>query len=51
MKQPTTPPAQPKPPVKQPWVPPTVQELPKLTDLTLTSGIDGDPIGGGPSAF
>jgi hypothetical protein len=30
--------------LKKPWVDPEVQELPRLTDLTLQSG---DPIGGG----
>jgi hypothetical protein len=29
---------------RRPWTPPTVEDLPKLTDLTL---ITGDPIGGG----
>jgi hypothetical protein len=29
---------------RRPWTPPTVEDLPKLNDLTL---ITGDPIGGG----
>ncbi len=31
-------------PGRRQWTPPTVEELPKLTDLTL---LTGDPIGGG----
>ncbi len=37
-----------KPPERRPWVPPTVEELPKLAELTLQSPL-GDPIEGGGS--
>lgn len=30
--------------VRRPWTPPVLQQLPKLTDLTL---VTGDPIDGG----
>ena len=40
----------PKPPVKRPWVPPTVEELPRLTDLTLQSP-EGGAIPGDEGVF
>ena len=45
---------QPAPAPRRPakaWVPPVLERLPKLTDLTLTSSAFGDPIDGGPTAF
>ena len=34
-------------PARQPWTAPTVQELPRLTDLTLQTFGGGIPGGGG----
>ncbi len=43
------------PPAKQPWIPPAVTELPRLTDLTLQTGGSirggGDTGGGGSTVF
>ncbi len=40
---------------KQPWTPPAVTDLPRLTELTLQGQYGGGPIGepieGGPSIF
>jgi hypothetical protein len=40
---------------RRPWIPPTVEDLPKLTDLTLITGNPihggGDTGGGGSSVF
>jgi len=49
-------PPQPAPPgshTKKAWVAPEVTELPRLTDLTLQTGIPGigDPGGGGSTVF
>jgi len=44
-----------QPVAKQPWVPPTLTELPKLTDLTLATGSPipgfGNTGGGGSTVF
>ncbi len=50
MKQPKTASPEAKPPVKRPWVPPQVEELPKLAELTLQSPIGG-PIEGDEGVF
>ena len=43
MIEPRSPEVTPLPAAKAPWAPPTIVELPKLTELTLQSG---NPVGG-----
>ena len=38
-------------PEPRPWSAPTIERLPKLTELTLQSMPFGSPIGGGPGVF
>lgn len=42
---------EPTPPGKRPWQAPELTELPKLTDLTLISGIPGGGGIGGSTVF
>jgi hypothetical protein len=37
-------------PARKRWIEPQLQQLPRLTDLTLSTTV-GDPIGGGQSLF